>query len=169
VLPGLCKVKIFSIIGWSGSGKTTLITRLIKHYKTLDKKIIAVKHAPHKYYLEPESTDTFKFLEAGADETCLVAKNEMLSMKLIAEQSDPIALLKSQYADCDLLLLEGLKSEHIPAIEVFNSQIHDALKFSDASLCAIVADNPRAIESPVPCFNINNINEIIHFMENYHD
>jgi molybdopterin-guanine dinucleotide biosynthesis protein B len=169
VLPGRYRVKIFSIIGWSGSGKTTLITRLIKYYKTPDKKVIAVKHAPHKYYLEPESTDTFKFLEAGADETCLVAKSEMLTMKRITGEIDPIALLESQYPDCDFLLLEGLKSENIPAIEVFNSQKNEALKFPPASLCAVVSDKPVITNSPIPCFNINDINEIIHFMEVYHD
>ncbi|MDQ1350622.1 MAG: molybdopterin-guanine dinucleotide biosynthesis adapter protein [Acidobacteriota bacterium] len=162
-------MRIFSFIGWSGSGKTTLITRLIKHYKTQDKKVIAVKHAPHKYYLEPESTDTFKFLEAGADETCLAAKNEMLTMKRITEKTDPIALLKSQYPDCDFLFLEGLKSENIPAIEVFNSQKNEALKFPLASLCAVVSDKPVITNSPIPNFNMNDLDKIIHFMEVYHE
>lgn len=162
-------MKIFSIIGWSGSGKTTLITRLIIHYKALDKKVIAVKHAPHKYYLEPESTDTFKFLEAGADETCLVAKNEMLSMKRITEKTDPIALLISQYPDCDFLLLEGLKSENIPAIEVFDSQKNEALKFPLASLSGVVSDKPAATDGLIPSFHINDIDEIIRFMETYNE
>lgn len=131
--------------------------------------MIAVKHAPHKYYLEPESTDTFKFLEAGADETCLVAKNEMLTMKPLTGKIDPIALLKSQYPDCDFLLMEGLKSENIPAIEVFNSQKNEALKFPTASLCAVVSDKPVTTNGPIPNFNINDMNEIIHFMETYHE
>ncbi len=162
-------MKIFSIIGWSGSGKTTLITRVIKHYKALGKKVIAVKHVPHKYYLEPESTDTFKFLEAGADETCLVAKNEILSMKHITEKTDPIALLESQYPDYDILLLEGLQNENIPAIEVFNSKKNEALKFPLTSLCAIVSDKPASIIHSLPNFNINDTNEIIHFMEAYNE
>lgn len=131
--------------------------------------MIAVKHAPHKFYLEPESTDTFGFLQAGADETCLVAKNEMLSMKRITEKTDPIALLKSQYPDCDLLLLEGLKSEHIPAIEVINSQKNEALKFPLASLCAVVSDKPVTTYNSLPNFNINDTDDIIRFMEAYHE
>ncbi|MCX6583674.1 MAG: molybdopterin-guanine dinucleotide biosynthesis protein B [Candidatus Aminicenantes bacterium] len=162
-------MKIFSIIGWSGSGKTTLITRVIKHYKARHKKVIAVKHAPHKYYLEPEATDTFKFLAAGADETCLVAKNEMLSMKHITEKTDPIALLESQYPDCDILLLEGLQNENTPAIEVFDSNKNETLKFPMASLCAVVSDKPTATDGPIPNFNINDIDAIIHFMEAYNE
>lgn len=160
-------MKIFSIVGWSGSGKTTLITQVIKHFKALHKKVIAVKHAPHKYYLEPESADTFKFLAAGADEACLAAKNELLTMSLIAEKTDIPALLKSRYADCDILLLEGLHNENIPAVEVFDSNKNENLKFPPASLCAVISDKPFPMENPVPTFNLNDLDGIIHFMEVY--
>lgn len=160
-------MKIFSIVGWSGSGKTTLITRLIKRFKTLHKKVIAVKHAPHKYYLEPESSDTFKFLAAGADEACLAAKNELLTLNLITEKTDVLALLKSRYTDCDILLLEGLQSQNISTVEVFDSNKNENLKFPLASLCAVVSDKPMAMENPIPNFNLNDLDGIIHFMEVY--
>ncbi|HLP57926.1 MAG TPA: molybdopterin-guanine dinucleotide biosynthesis protein B [Candidatus Deferrimicrobium sp.] len=162
-------MKIFSIVGWSGSRKTTLITRLIKHFKALDKKVAAVKHAPHKYYIEPESADTFKFLKAGADEACLAAKNELLTMRLVTEKTDMPALLKSKYADYDILLLEGLRNENIPLIEVFDTHKNETLKFPLASLCAIVSDKPVVTDGTIPNFNIDAIDDIIHFMEVYNE
>lgn len=156
-------MKVFSITGWSGSGKTTLITQLIKHFKSKNKKVVAVKHAPHKYNLEPETTDTFKFLAAGCDETCLVAKNELLTMKQLDNNANIFNILETQYADCDVLLLEGLHREDIPQIEVFDSTKHDTLKYPTKTLGAVVSDKP--VTDAVPCFNINDINGIINFIE----
>ena len=156
-------MKVFTITGWSGSGKTTLITRLVKHFKSKNKKVIAVKHAPHKYYLEPESTDTFKFLDAGAEEVCLVAGRELLTMRRLTEETDVFRLLESQYADCDILLLEGLRRDDIPIIEVFDSSKNETPKFPIHALNAIVSDKP--VTGAIPNFNPNEINKIINFME----
>jgi molybdopterin-guanine dinucleotide biosynthesis protein B len=158
-------MKVFSIAGWSGSGKTTLITRLIMHFKQKNKTVIAVKHTPHKYYVEPESADTFKFLEAGADDACLVAKNEMLQMRQITTPTDAISILKTQYAHCDFLLLEGLLQNDIPLIEVFDPGKNNTLKYPIKTLCAVVSDKP--ITTAVPNFNPKDINEISKFMEEY--
>jgi molybdopterin-guanine dinucleotide biosynthesis protein B len=158
-------MKVFSIAGWSGSGKTTLITQLIMHFKRKNKTVIAVKHTPHKYYVEPESVDTFKFLEAGADEACLVAKNEMLQMRQITNPTDAISILKTQCPHCDFLLLEGLLQNDIPLIEVFDPGKNNALKFPIKTLCAVVSDKP--ITTAVPNFNPKDINEISKFMEEY--
>lgn len=158
-------MKVFSITGWSGSGKTALIIRLIKHFKLKNKKVIAVKDAPHKYYLEPESKDTFKFLEAGSDEVCLVAKNEMLTMRRITNKTHVFEMLETQYADCDILLLEGLCRDNIPVIEVFDSTKHEALKFPVEALSAVVSDKP--VTEAIPNFNINDIKQITNFMEAY--
>lgn len=156
-------MKIFSITGWSGSGKTTLITRLIKQFKSKDKTVIAVKHAPHKYYLEPESTDTFAFLDSGSEEVCLVAGKELLTMRRITEKTDVFGLLESRYADCDVLLLEGLRRDDIPMIEVFDSSKHETPKFPVSVLRAIVSDKP--VTDVIPNFRPGEIDAIVNFME----
>jgi molybdopterin-guanine dinucleotide biosynthesis protein B len=158
-------MKVFSITGWSGSGKTTLITQLIKYFKMKNKRVIAVKNTPNKYYLEPESKDTFKFLEAGSDEVCLVAKSQMLTMKRRDSNDDVFEILETQYADCDILLLEGLHREDIPMIEVFDSTKHKAPKFPIETLSAIVSDKP--VTGAIPNFSTNDIKRITNFMEVY--
>jgi len=163
-------MKVFTIAGWSGCGKTTLISRLIKQLKANNNKVIAVKKVPHKFYLEPESTDSFKFLEAGADEACLAASHQLMSTKLIDDKSKTIDILKTRYPDCDYLLLEGLRDDSIPLIEVFDSSIHGELKFPPLSLAAIVADKPLNIDCPgIPYFHRDNIMEITTFLEDYNE
>lgn len=156
-------MKVFTIAGWSGSGKTTLITRLIEEFKRRGRTVAAVKRAPHKYYLEPESSDTFKFLEAGADEVCLAATNEILMMKRMTEQNEVFDFLDQRVPHCDVLLLEGLRRDDIPLIEVFDSSRNDALKFPLETLSAVVSDKP--VTDAIPNFNRDRIEDIIHFME----
>jgi molybdopterin-guanine dinucleotide biosynthesis protein B len=160
-------MKIFTITGWSGSGKTTLITQLIKYFKERGKRIVAVKNAPHKYYLEPESKDTFKFLEAGSDEVCLVAKNEILRMNSLDHTTDIFELLISSYKGYDLILLEGLHKDNIPKIEVLDSSKHQKPKNKLEGLAAIVSDQNH--EGQIPVFGPTEINKIASFMEVYDD
>ena len=143
-----------------------MITRLIKHFKSKNKRVVALKSAAHKVYLEPESTDTFRFLEAGADEACLAGANELMTMKRIVDKTETFAVLEKQYADVDILLLEGLRREDIPLIEVFDSGKQEALKFPVETLCAIVADKP--VSRAVPYFHYDEIEKIAGFMEEYH-
>jgi molybdopterin-guanine dinucleotide biosynthesis protein MobB len=156
-------MNVFSIAGWSGSGKTTLIIRLIKYFKSRQKRVIAVKDAPHKYYVEPESADTFRFLEAGADEACLTAAKEMLTMRMVVDRTEVFDILYKQYADCDFLLLEGLRRKDIPLLEVYDSRKHDAMKFPIAALTAVVSDKP--VTNTIPNFHHDDIEEISHFLE----
>ena len=88
-----------------------------------------------------------------------------MQMKQITKQTDTISILKTQYANCDFLLLEGLRQNDIPLIEVFNSSKNNTLKFPIETLCAVVSDKP--IETTAPNFNLKDINEISNFMEVY--
>jgi molybdopterin-guanine dinucleotide biosynthesis protein B len=162
-------MKIFSITGWSGSGKTTLMARLILHFKAKNKRVVAVKSAPDKYYLEPESKDTFKYLEAGAQTVYLAARNELLTMRHISTKEDVFAILQREVSadSCDLLLLEGLRRHDIPMIEVFDSSKSDGPKFPFKDLAAIVSDKP--VTGEIPNFDIDNIKDISTFMEAYNE
>ena len=158
-------MKIFSFGGWSKSGKTTLITRLITELKKKNKKVLAVKNIPNKYSLEPESKDTFKFLESGADKVCLIAKQEILSMKKIKNENEAIDILKSDFKNFDFLILEGLCIENVPLIEVFDSKTKNNLKFPIDRLSAIVSDIKPT--NKIPCYKRDDINKITKFMEDY--
>jgi len=158
-------MKTFSFTGWPNSGKTTLIIQLIKKFKQKNKKVIAIKHAPHKYHLEPDAKDSTKFLDAGCDEVYLVSKSEILNMKKINQKNQIFDIIDSKLGEVDILLLEGLYRNDIPVIEVFNSRENDQLKFSMDKLTAIVSEEP--ITRDIPVFKHQDIDKIVKFMEEY--
>lgn len=135
--------------------------------------MVAIKRVPQKYYLEPESSDSFRFLRAGAEETCLVASREMLTIQAISEEIDVFDILEKRYSGCDMLLMEGLRGNEVPVIEVFDSSgKNERLKLPIDQLCAIVSDRPLTLltnddEINIPNFDRNAIDEIVGFMEDY--
>ena len=160
-------MKIFSFTGWSRSGKTTLITKIIEKLKQKKKTVVAIKNIPNKYNLEPESKDSFKFLNAGSDEVFLVAKKEILNIKKINHKDDVFEILKSTFNNYDIVLLEGLHRENIPVIEVFDSTREKGTKFPINRLSAIVSD--QKITQEIPCFDFKDIDGIIKFIEDYNE
>ena len=63
----------------------------------------------------------------------------------------------------DVLLLEGLRRDDIPMIEVFDSSKHEALKFPVSVLRAVVSDKP--VTDVIPNFRPGEIEKIVNFME----
>lgn len=159
-------MKIFSIAGWSGSGKTMLITRLIENFKGKKQRVIAVKKVHRDYTLQPEAKDTAKFLQAGADEVYLLAKNELLRMTAHNETQDLVCELKTSLRDNDIVLMEGFTREDIPVIEVADDNGRQPLKFSPAKLTAVISARPGP--AGPRCFHPDQISAIADFMEDYH-
>lgn len=137
--------------------------------------MIAFKRVPQKYYLEPESSDSFRFLQAGAEEVGLVASREMLTMQAISEEIDVFDILEKRYSGSDILLLEGLSGTGVPMIEVFDSSGKNGqLKFPIDQLCAVVSDQPlpsltnfKDKDIDIPNFGRDAVDEIAGFMEDY--
>lgn len=125
----------------------------------------AVKHTPHKFYLEPESKDSFKFLDSGADDVYLTANNQMMSIDKINSTDDAFNLIQSRSQHRDIMILEGLRHHDIPLIEVYDSTREENPKFPVDSLCAIISDKP--IQVGIPNFNRDDIEAISNFLEEY--
>jgi molybdopterin-guanine dinucleotide biosynthesis protein len=73
--------------------------------------------------------------------------------------------VKADFADADVVLLEGFYLEGVPRIEVFDSRKHRSLKFPPAQLAAVVAD--RRLTESIPYFHKDDIEGIARFMEVY--
>jgi molybdopterin-guanine dinucleotide biosynthesis protein B len=159
-------MKIFSIIGWSGSGKTLLITRLIEHFKSRNKRVIAVKSTHAGYALQPEGKDTARFLQAGAQEVYLLTEKELLRMSALISPDALLADLEARLGPDDLVLLEGLTRTGIPVIEVEDPQRQKALKFAAEKLAAVVTAGTGYDR---PCYHPDDIAAISAFMEAYHE
>jgi molybdopterin-guanine dinucleotide biosynthesis protein MobB len=155
---------IFSVAGWSGCGKTTVIARLIEYFKTRNMKVVAVKGAG-EYTLQPETKDSGVFLGAGADRVWLVAGREVLNIRRVRDEGEAGKIVKADFADADVVLLEGFYLEDVPKIEVFDSRRHRSLRLPPAQLAAVIAD--RRVTEQVPYFHRDDIEGIARFMEDY--
>ena len=105
---------VASLAGFSGSGKTTLIVKLIEHYRTLGRRVAAIKHTHHPLNDEDRG-DTRLFRIAGAEPVILASGNRAvvhhgLTSSVRVTWSVPAELL--QYCDdVDIVLVEGFKDQ----------------------------------------------------------
>ncbi len=160
-------MKTFSIVGWSGSGKTTLITRLIGHFRSRRRRVIAVKSSHAACTLQPEGKDTARFLQAGAAEAYFLAGGELLRMTRIADPSALLSELQARLGDDDVVLLEGLSPPGVPRIEVVAGEEGRGLKSRPEELAALVAAGGEPPTHRV--FHPERVEEIAAFMEAYHE
>jgi molybdopterin-guanine dinucleotide biosynthesis adapter protein len=157
-------VKAIGFIGASGSGKTTLIERLIPSLTARGLTVSALKHAHHGFDIDRPGKDSFRFRQAGAAQVLLAAPQRWA---LLTEQRDqPMGFeqLLAQLAPCDLVLVEGFRSEgSIPRIEVRGREPVDAsATVHQPNLIAIVCDDP--IDCAVPRFARDDVAAIASFI-----
>lgn len=159
--------KIFGIVGWKNSGKTTMTERLIASLTARGYRISSVKHAHHGFDIDRPGTDSWRHRAAGAGEVAIIADHRFAIMhenatSAITRLDEVIARL----APCDLVLVEGFKSDDHKKLEMRRSGSSNDLPLAkdDPNIVAIACDTPQAGEL-IPCFAIDNIEEIASFIE----
>lgn len=148
----------------SGSGKTTLIEKLIPRLAQKGFIVSVIKHAHHKFDIDIPGKDSFRLRKAGAYQTLVF--NDSRSA-LITENINNIVSLEKEIKkidfNTDIILIEGLKNMPYPKIEVHRNDISGEKLFEkDSNIIAIVSD--IIIDKKIPCFNLNDINEIVDFI-----
>lgn len=161
--------RIFGVAGWKNSGKTTLVTRLIEEFTRRGLNVGAVKHAHHNFDVDHEGRDTYKMREAGARQVAISSPTRWAVMHELDGGTEPsFEELVSHMAPCDLIIVEGYKTEAFPKIEArsVRSQKSSALADEDPNIVAIAADKP--VEgAKLPVFDIDDIGEIADFISQH--
>lgn len=161
------KVPVISIIGVSNSGKTTLIVKLVKELKSMGYKIATIKHSHHSFELDTEGKDSWLHTQAGADTVIVTSNNMMGVIRRLTKEVPLIEIINTYLQDMDIIIVEGYKSEDIPKIEVFRTEVSTELVCrEDKNLIAVVGDKNPSIG--IPFFHINDeTSTIIEFLLNY--
>ena len=155
-----------SLVAHSGTGKTTLMEKLISGLKSRGLRVGAIKHDAHKFEIDREGKDSWRFTKAGADNT-LICSAEKLALVKINHDEPPVEELISRYfADVDIVLTEGFKQSSLPKIEVFRQQHSRTLlcrgDVHDENLIAVAADVDMELD--VPVLDLNAAPEICEFI-----
>src|SRR5262249_12956025 len=113
------RMRIFGFAGWSGSGKTTLIERLIPKLVARAGKVSLIKHAHHAFDIDQPGKDSFRHREAGCTEVLVSSSRRFALMhELRGDRELTLAEAVEHLAPCDLVIVEGYKTQPIPKLEV---------------------------------------------------
>jgi molybdopterin-guanine dinucleotide biosynthesis protein B len=149
---------VLGIAGWSGSGKTTLITKLIPQLASRGIRVATLKHAHHAFDVDTPGKDSYEHRKAGACEVIVSSARRWVQMHEVGDGAEAtLAQLLARLSACDLVLVEGFKTERHPKIEVFRRAVgKPPLHPEDPRIVAIASDE-RFPGAGIPFVDINDV------------
>jgi molybdopterin-guanine dinucleotide biosynthesis protein B len=154
---------IISIIGKSNSGKTTLLEKIIPELKRRGYRVATVKHHSHPgFEIDLPGKDTWRHAQAGSDHIIIAAPDRIASIRRL-ERELSLDEIAASISDIDVILTEGFKSAHKPAIEVVRRESGLELISNPAQRIAVATDTP--LQANVPEFNLDDAIQIVDFIE----
>lgn len=147
-------MKIWGVVGWKNSGKTTLVAGLVSEFTGRGLNVSTIKHAHHDIRIDQPGTDSHRHAVAGASEVLVGGAGGWALIHAGGprpEDADAeLAGLLARLAPCDLILVEGFKSAHIPKIEVIAPDAdHPPLSTTHPGIRAYASDHQRPGDLPV--------------------
>lgn len=158
-ITGQAGTPIVAVVGWKKSGKTTLTTRLVAELTRRGLSVATIKHAHHKFQIDDAETDSARHRRAGAAQVAVVSAERLAVIKEYGGAPEPdFADVVAMLDPCDLIIVEGYKSQPIPKIEARRTQshTHEPLAPRDPHVIAIAADHPTEPHGR-PLFSLDDI------------
>ena len=155
---------IISIVGASGSGKTTFIVRLVEYLSNCGLRVGTMKHTSNKNFeIDREGKDSYLHFHSGAHASMIVSDNKLGFIKRLAK-IETKKIVSEYFHDCDIVIIEGLKRENLPKIEVYRKEpggipLYKGLK----NVIAVVSD---VTFKDIRCFDINDVAGVGRFIIN---
>ncbi|WP_201024229.1 molybdopterin-guanine dinucleotide biosynthesis protein B [Tepidibacillus decaturensis] len=157
------KIPIASFVGYSGSGKTTLMAKVIHAFKQQGYRVAAIKHDAHRFEMDHEGKDTWKFAQAGSD-VVLINSQEKLAMIEKVESSLSFEAVISYVKDVDIILVEGYKHEAPSKILVVRREEDLTLLSSLKDVIAIATSLPLD-EKQIPIYDLDDVEGIVELIQ----
>lgn len=149
--------RVLGITGWSGAGKTLLITRLIPVLRARGLTVATVKHAHHAFDTDVPGKDSYEHRSAGASEVIVSSARRWAQVHELADEPEAtLAQLLRRVSPCDLILVEGFKTQRHPKLEVYRAALgQPPLCASLARVVALASDAPVPGAS-IPVVDLND-------------
>ncbi len=143
-MPYHLRMKVIGIAGYSGSGKTTLIEKVIPLLVAEGLRVSLIKHAHHEFDVDQPGKDSYRHRHAGCSEVLVSSSRRWAMMHELRGAPEPaLAEQLKRFSPCDLVIVEGYKSEPMPKIEVHRRDSGAPLLYpDDAHVIAIATDEP---------------------------
>ncbi len=153
--------RVLGVVGWSGSGKTTLMVRLIPLLVARGLTVSTLKHAHHAFDVDVPGKDSYAHRQAGAGEVLVFSDRRWALMHEIGAAPAPsLPELLGRLSPCDLILIEGFKSEPHAKLEVYRPALgKPPLYPDDAHVLAVASDAALSAGAP-PWADLNDIEAV---------
>jgi molybdopterin-guanine dinucleotide biosynthesis protein B len=153
--------RVLGFAGWSGSGKTTLIVKLLPRLVARGLRIATLKHAHHAFDVDQPGKDSHEHRHAGASEVLISSARRWAQMHELGAQPElTLAQLLGRVSPCDLILVEGFKTERHSKMEVFRAATgKNPLYPDDPHIVAIASDRPFP-EARIPVVDLDDVEAI---------
>lgn len=145
---------------FSGTGKTTLIERLVRILKAQGYRVAVIKHDAHRFEIDKEGKDSWRFAQAGADMT-LISSGEKTA--IVEQRPRSFEENLSMIHDVDLILVEGYKQERLPKIGISRKATGKGFPHPITEYIAVVTDD-ETISPEVPVFGLDDPEAIAAFL-----
>ncbi len=149
-MPYHFRMKVIGIAGYSGSGKTTLIEKLIPLLVRAGLRVSLVKHAHHEFDVDQPGKDSYRHRHAGCSEVLVGSSRRWALMHELRGAEEPTLSEQLRLlSPCDLVIVEGYKSEPIAKVEVHRRAADTPLLHpEDSHVVAIATDEPLDTHLP---------------------
>ncbi|MDR1193196.1 MAG: molybdopterin-guanine dinucleotide biosynthesis protein B [Peptococcaceae bacterium] len=134
---------VLAISGVKNSGKTTALSAIVTILSRRGLRVAVVKHDGHDFVPDVPGTDSFRLRAAGAAGVAVYSSSRYMLTKTLDDlSSDDLSLewLLRQFADMDLILLEGGKFSPFPKIEIVRGEVSASPVCDPATLVALCTD-----------------------------
>jgi molybdopterin-guanine dinucleotide biosynthesis adapter protein len=160
-------MKVIGIAGYSGSGKTTLIEKLIPVFVREGLRVSLIKHAHHEFDVDRPGKDSYRHRQAGCMEVLVTSDQRWALMHELRGAAEPRLQDQLKHlSPCDLVIVEGFKSEPIPKIETHRRENDSPLLHKeDPHVIAVATDEP--LETKLPQFGLDDVEAIARFLLQY--
>jgi cyclic pyranopterin phosphate synthase len=159
-------IPVFAFAAYSGTGKTTIIERVVRALKEKGLRLAVIKHDGHRFEIDREGKDSWRFTQAGADITILSSQEKTAYM-----EQRPLSLkaLLAMVHDVDLILVEGYKNEGLPQIGIARKATGKGFTAPLDRFMAVITDL-EDVDVNVPRFDLDDTQGVTEFiMKNMND
>lgn len=153
----MSRTRVLGIVGWSGSGKTTLLVKLIPLLVARGLRVATLKHAHHEFDVDKPGKDSYEHRKAGASEVIICSARRWVQMHELGDEPEPtLAQLLTHVSACDLILIEGFKTEQHLKLEVYRTSVGKSMLHPQDPRIVAIASDTIVAEALIPVIGLND-------------
>ena len=154
-------VRVLGLAGWSGSGKTTLIVKLIPLLVSRGMKVATLKHAHHAFDVDQPGKDSYEHRKSGASEVIVSSARRWVQMHELGDEAEAsLPQLLRRLSPCDLVLVEGFKTERHPKMEIYRPSVGKPLLYPQDRRIVAIATDGSLPGAGIPVVDLNDIGAV---------